>query len=452
MTANLSRRSLLMRGLLGGGAVTVGLPILDVMLNDNGSAFAADMGGGPLPLRFGTWFWGCGMIPARWEPKNPGAGYDLPPQMQPIKAVQQHISVLTGFDVTLDGKPNLPHISGNTAIRTGESFGSWTDIKAPTLDVLIGDAIGGEAYFRSLNMSADGSAKTSYSYRDSASMNAATASAVDFYTEIFGPEFRDPNKADFKPDPRFMVRQSVLSAVTERRQSLLARVGTADRARLDQYFTSVREMENKLAMQLRRPPAAESCVRPPAPAPLPAGIDMTDTPTRRVNHKLMSELLAMALTCNQSRVFNMTFSAAAADLRQTGETTGYHQMTHEELIDRSIGYQPTVDKFATRSMGAWAEFVSALASVREGAGTVLDNCLIFAHSEVSLAKNHDVSAIPVMLAGSAGGRVKTGIHVQGGGEPITRIGLTLQQVMGVKADHWGEGAMRATRPVSEILV
>ncbi len=452
MKNDISRRDFLLRGVLGGASLTVGLPILDFMLDGNGAAFAAALGGGPLPVRFGSWFWGCGMIPKRWEPAGSGAGYDLPPQLQPIKAVQQHVSVLSGFDVPLDGKANLPHISGNTAVRTGEPFDARQDIKAPTLDVLISDAVGAGSFFRSLNLSADGNAKTSYSFRDGASMNAATATAVDFYGRIFGGDFRDPNKADFTPDPRYLVRRSVLSGVSEQRRALLTRVGAADRVRLDQYFTAVRELEGKLALQLQKPPPAEACTLPQPPPSVPVNADMTDTPTRRAQHKLMADLLAMALACNQTKVFNMTFSAAAADLRQAGETTGYHQTTHEELIDRSLGYQPTVDKFAILSMEAWADFVAALAGVKEGAGTLLDNCLVFAHSEVSLAKNHDVTSIPVMLAGRAGGRVKPGLHVHGSGEPISRVGLTLQQVMGVKVNRWGQGAMDTKRPISEILV
>ena len=444
-----TRRGFLLRGILGGGAVTLGLPLLDAFLDNNGTAFAATLGGGRLPVRFGTWFWGCGMIPDRWQPKSMGADYDLPPQLAPIAAVKQHVSVLTGFDVMLDGKGNLPHLSGNTAVRTGAPADDWHAIRAPTLDFLIGDAIGGGSFFRSLDLSADGNARTSYSFRDGRSMNAATPSPVEFYRKIFGPDFNDPNKADFKPDPRIMVRRSVLSGVTEQRRALEANLGATDKARLDQYFTSVREMEGKLALQLQKPPPAEACVVP-AEAPAVSG-DITDVQQRKINHKLMAQMLAMALACNQTRVFNMNFSTAASDLRQAGQTTGYHQNTHEEMIDRAIGYQPTVDFFATRSMEAWADFVSALAAIKEGDGTLLDNTLVFAHSDVSYAKNHDVLGIPVMLAGRAGGKVKSGIHVHGNGESISRVGLTLQQLMGISVDSWGMDAMNTKRPIGEIL-
>lgn len=446
-----TRRGFLMRGALGSVGVTVGLPILDAFLDNGGTAFAATLGGGPLPVRFGTWFWGCGMIPDRWVPKTMGANYDLPPQLAPIKAVQQHVTVMSGFDVQLEGRGNLPHLSGNTGVRTGGAADDWLQIRAPTLDVLIADAIGGGSFFRSLDLSADGNSRTSYSYRDSRSMNPSIPNASEFYRKIFGLDFNDPNKADFMPDPKVMVRRSVLSGVTEERKALVARVGAADRARLDQYFTAVREMESKLSLQLQKPPPAEACAIPAEPTPLPANADITDVDTRRANHQVMAQMLAMALACNQTRVFNMTFSTAASDLRQAGQTTGYHQNTHEEMIDRAKGFQPSVDVFATHCMDAWAEFVSAMAAVKEGDGTLLDNMLVFAHSEVSYAKNHDVQGIPVLLAGKAGGRIKQGIHVSGAGEPISRIGLTLQRVMGVPAANWGLEGMNTNRAVSDIL-
>lgn len=444
-----TRRSFLLRGLLGGGAVSVGLPLLEMFLNDNGTAYAASLGGGPLPVRFGTWFWGCGSIPSRWDPKTVGANYDLPPQLQPIAPVRDYVSVLTGFNVPLDGKGNLPHLSGNTAVRTGAPADSWQRITAPSFDVLIGDVIGAGSYFRSLDLSADGDPKTSYSFRNGSSMNASIPTPIELYQKVFGADFHDPNAATFTPDPQFMVRRSVLSGVAEQRQELMRKVSAADRARLDQYFQSVREVEQKLSLQLQKPPPAKSCSVPPAPSRVTGASDIDQ---RMASHRAMAQLLAMALACNQTKVFNVAFSTAASDLRRPGDTTAHHQSTHEELVDRALGYQPTADFFSTRSMEAWAEFVSALRAIPEGEGTLLDNCLVFAHSDVSYAKNHDINGIPMMIAGRAGGRVRTGVHIRGNSEPASRVGLTLQQVMGAPVNEWGAKSMRTSRTLSELLV
>lgn len=446
-----SRRSFLLRGSMGAASVAVGLPLLDLFLDNNGTAFAAELGGGPLPVRFGTWFWGCGMIPDRWQPKGTGTDFDLPPQLAPIAAVRKHVTVLSGYDVVLDGKGNLPHISGNTAVRTGAPSDIWQGIQGPTFDVAIADAIGGGSFFRSIELSVDGDPRTSYSFRNGSTMNPAVPTPMELYTKIFGTDFHDPNQADFKPDPKYMVRRSVLSAIGEQRRALLAKAGAEDRARLDQYFTSVRELEGKLQLQLQKPPPAEACVLPKPPAALARGGDVTDIAGRKAAHKLMADLLAMALACNQTKVFNVAFSTAASDLREAGNTTGYHQITHEEAVARETGFQPRVDVFATHSMEAWADFVAALAAVKEGDGTLLDRTLVFAHSDVSFAKNHDVSGIPVMLAGRAGGKIRSGLHLNGAGEPISRLALTVQQAMGLQVDSWGMGAMKTNRPVTDIL-
>ena len=96
-------------------------------------------------------------------------------------------------------------------------------------------------------------------------------------------------------------------------------------------------------------------------------------------------------------------------------------------------------------------FVDTLGQFKEGDGTLLDNSLVIAHSETNFAKVHSVEGIPMMLAGRAGGKVKTGLHVAGNSTAASRVGLTLQQVMGVPVDAWGEGGMHTNKPISEIM-
>ena len=115
MNKDFTRRRVL-RGMLGGGAVTLGLPFLDCMLNTNGTALA---GGRPLPIRFGTWNWGLGMNPQRWVPAKTGADYELTPELKYIEKHKGQVSVLSGFDVPLDGKPNSAHYTGNIGFRMG---------------------------------------------------------------------------------------------------------------------------------------------------------------------------------------------------------------------------------------------------------------------------------------------------------------------------------------------
>ena len=185
MSIDLTRRTAL-RGMLNGAAITVGVPLLDIMLNTNGEAFAAT--GAPVPVRFGTWFWGLGVNPSRWFPSKAGPNYDLKPELEPIRAFQSKINVLGNFTVPLDGAPNLPH----TADRglPGESF-----------DVTIGDQIGTRTRFRSLETSASGDPRNSLSGRGGGNLNPSEVSAAALYQRIFGTGFKDPNSATFTETP-----------------------------------------------------------------------------------------------------------------------------------------------------------------------------------------------------------------------------------------------------------
>ncbi|MDX2276638.1 MAG: DUF1552 domain-containing protein [Hyphomonadaceae bacterium] len=442
--AKMNRRAAL-RGVLGGAAVSVGVPFLDVFLDGNGAALAAT--GQRLPVRFGTWFWGCGITPSRFTPQMSGERYDLPADLAPIAVHRDKVSILSGFNVNLDGVPNTPHITGNLALRTGVPVPN-ENVAAATFDVLIADTIGAGTRFRSLEMSCLG-APHSYSYRTAGSPNPSEVSPVALYQRIFGEGFQDPNAASFTPDARTMVRQSVLSAVSDDRRALMHNLGVDDRQRMDEYFTSLRQLEQQLALQLEPPAPIENFQRPamPGAAPLASEIDAVAN-----THRVMSGLLAAALACNQTRVFNMVFSDSASSLRRHGDTTSHHQLTHEELVNPELGYQEQSAFFATRSMEAWGVFIDALASVREGDGTLLDNCLVVAHSDCSLAKTHAVEGIPVLIAGRAGGRVRSGRHIEGNGDPITRIGLSVQQIMGVPIDQWGANSMQTGQTINELFV
>lgn len=443
MARHISRRTVL-RGLLGGAAVSVGLPLLDCFLDGNGTALAQ---GAPLPLRFGTWFWGCGMNPDRWIPASEGEDYELPPELVALAGVRQHVTVLSGFNTVLDGRANLPHWTGVMATLTGSVPSVDPEVPAPTLDVLISGAVGGATRFRSLEVNCTGVPGQTYSRASESIVNASTVSPLELYTRVFGPGFIDPRGGPSTPDPRTLLRQSALSAVREDATRLERQLGSHDRQRLDQYFTSLRQLENQIEVSLT-PPDLAACATPRPPAGEDVGTELEQA---KRTHQLLTELLVFALLCDQTRVFNMLFSWGTSELRKSGAQTAHHQYTHDELVDPELGYQPEATSFVLESMQAWAGFVDRLAATPEGAGSLLDNCLVLAHSESAFAKSHQVTLLPVMLAGRAGGRLRPGLHVAGNGEPITRVGLTVQQVMGLPTSEWGTRSLQTSRPIGAIL-
>jgi hypothetical protein len=439
-------RRYVLRGMLGGAAVTVGLPVLNCFLNNSGTAFA---NGSPLPVRFGTWFWGLGMNKAVFTPKTIGPNYDLPEEMASWEPVKQHINVFSGYRVLTDGRPNLCHFSGWVGIRCGQAPVVRGDSPNESMDVTVADRIGGGTRFRSITCAATGSPHDSYSFRSADAVNPPEVSEIDFYQRIFGPEFQDPNSPNFTPDPRIMMRKSVLSSVMDQSKKIEAYVDGEDRARLDQYYTSIRELEQRFALQLQKPPPAEACVVPKGPGgKLLVSMEQEVVANR---HRLMTDTLVLALACNQTRVFNMLYSNGMSNIMKKGDERTHHIITHEEAIDPVLGYQPTTSWFIRRSMEEWTYFVKALAGVKEGDGTVLDHSIVFAHSDQSLAKYHQIDGIPMMTAGRAGGRIKTGIHVAGDGAPVTQVTLTVMQAAGLSIGQIGSGSMTTSKVVSEVL-
>src|SRR5439155_19682698 len=187
-----------------------------------------------------------------------------------------------------------------------------------------------------VNLAATGAACDSYSFRSAGAVNPPDISAVELYRKIFGADFHDPNSPNFTPDPKLMVRKSVLSGVSDQRQEFERSLGAADRQRLEQYFTSIRELENRLELQLQKPPAAPNCKKPGEAKETTVGTDVKLVSAR---HRAMTDLLAMALVCNQTKVFNMVYSDSASSLTRKGLDKTHHIITHEEPVDPQKGYQ-----------------------------------------------------------------------------------------------------------------
>ena len=438
-----TRRNLL-RGMMGGAAVTVGLPFLDCFLNTNGTALAD---GQALPVNFGTWFWGLGLNPGRWEPAKPGKLEAMNVELQPLAAYKDKMNVFSGMKAFLDGKPNGVHFSGVQGMLTGTVPRGMTADK-PSVDTLIADQIGTRTRFRSLEVCCAGNPSHSQSRRSGAVVNPGEISPAALYTRVFGPEFTDPNAATFTPDPAVIVRKSALSAVAEDRADFVKTLGAADKARLDEYFTSLRGLEQQLALQLEKPAPLAACTVPGKVDESPVG---TEIEIVKTNHRLFAGLLAHALACGQTNVVNVAFSDATSSLRRAGGTQTHHEFSHEEPVDATLGYQPTLAWFFNEIMGSLAFFLASLDGIKEGDKTLLDRTVIMTATDLGYAKLHGLENMPMMTFGSGNGKLKTGLHIAAQGEPTSRVGLTLQQVMGVPVSSWGTDSMQTSKTITEIV-
>src|SRR6476469_5966491 len=237
-------RRFFLRGSCQGALAVMGLPFLDCFLNSKGQAQTNRR---PLPTRFNTFFWGCGLTASLWIPKKAGTDWDMTVQLKPLEPYRKKLNVFSGLRVPLDSKPNGQHWSGLAAANTGIAPFRGGEFESKTIDQQVAEVISKGVRFRSVSASSSGDPRQSYSSLGGTNLLPAEASPLSLYTRLFGPGFQDPTKGDWKPDPNIMVQQSVLSVVSENRKTAMANLGAADKARMDQYFTSVREAELQLA-------------------------------------------------------------------------------------------------------------------------------------------------------------------------------------------------------------
>jgi len=439
-------RRFLLRGLFQGSAAGVALPFLDCFLDSKGEALAAT--GRAIPTRFGTFFWGCGLTKTLFLPKSTGANYEDMPQLASLKPYKSKFNLLSGFRAYVDDKPNIQHWTGNAAITTGIAPATDFSFDAQTIDQTIANVVSQGARFRSIEVACSGNKRESYSSLGGTNINPPEVSPLSLYTRLFGPGFQDPSNSDWKPNPEVMLQKSVLSVVADDRKLLAKGVGAGDRARLDQYFTSVREMEKTLEVELQRPEITAKVDIPTTPDEMPMN---KSVPNLRIVTPILAKLLAIGLATDQSRVFNMAYSEPASTIYVPGDSRPFHQSTHEEPVDETVGYQPITSKFSTYSMEGFAALLAALDGIQEGNGTLLDHSLVMAYTDTSNAKLHAVDGIPMFLAGSASGRLKTGIHYAGASSTVARVGLTVQQAMGLSIDRWGTDSNQTNKPITEIV-
>jgi hypothetical protein len=421
----LSRRTVL-RGILGGAAVGVSLPLLDIFLNDNGSALAQ---GGALPRRFGIYFWGNGNIPDRYTPSIAGPEWELTEQLMPLADVKPLITIVSGMAVKTHN--DRAHSSGAAGIFSGASLdlSQGETFSAPSVDQLIASEFGDATRFRSIETSLTTTTET-WSFSGPNVRNPAERSPKALYDRLFGEGFRLPGDEPII-DPTIGLRRSVLDAVMSDANRLRTRLGTRDQQRLDQHFEGIRSLERKLARLEEDPPNLAACMRPGVP--LDDYPDIEGRPQLQAMNRAMVDILAMALACDQTRVFSHWFTHSVSDTLFPDTTDGHHRLTHDEPGD-----QPQVNSIDVYIMTELAYLIQKLESIAEGDGTLLDNCVVLATSDCSLGRQHRLEDYPIILAGSAGGRIVQGTHYHSASsENASKVLLSLVRAMDIPAASFG---------------
>lgn len=430
-------RRAVLRGLLGGAAIAVALPPLEALLGHRAHA------AGEFPKRFLLYFWGNGVQPQRWIPVDEGAGWTPSEQLAPLAPVKDLITVVTGTEVKTGNSD--AHFSGPAGFFTGRGVlkkpgDDWT-FAGPSIDQVIAAAVGGDTLFRSLEVGVQPGLR-GMSYNGPDSVNPPESDLARLFERLFGPAFRQPGE-DAPPDPSLALRRSVLDSVMADAEALRKRLGAVDRARLDLHFTAVRDLELRIARLQADPPALASCTRPEEP---PAIAPVDGRPQMSERARALADLTAMALACDQTRVLSFWYSDPVSDVLYPAATAGHHQLTHDEPGD-----QPQVNAIIQQIMGDLTYLVGALQAVPEGEGTLLDNTLLLATSDVSQGRTHQIDEYPIILAGTAGGALKTGFHYRSHTkESTSHVALSVLRAMGVRVSAFGEDAGRVEAGLSAL--
>lgn len=435
----LDRRTLL-KGMLGASAVTISLPLLDMFLNDNGNALAD---GGALPRRFGWWFWGNGVVPDRWVPLSEGEDYMLNSEMAAFgDELKRHITVVSGTAVVGDGKQ--AHLDGPSALFSGHVLreGAQYTFDGPTIDVILKRDAGvrGQAPFASIETASAPppppvSAPETYSQNGPGDINPPIREPRLLYERLFGGGTQ-PGSGE-GPDPSVQLRRSALSAVMEDIERVKGRLGSNDRARLEQHLDNVREIELRLLRIEENPVELAACEQPDRPGAFPI-VDGRVPIVER--HRAHADLMTMALACDQARVFSHMFSGSVDGVRYLDMARGHHLITH----DGSASAKDQVDEIVTLIMGEFAYFCESLRAIPEGDGSLLDNTLLLGTTDCDDGELHTFNNYPLMIAGSGCGRIRTGLHVNARGESSGRVVLSLLRAMGLNMASWGYGRAEVT--------
>lgn len=420
------------------------LPLLDAMLPVGRLAAAA---AAEAPLRTMFFMVPNGAHMPAWTPATEGAGYVLSQTMEPLAKHRENISVFSGL--TLDGARAHEDGAGDHA-RSGASFltgahpkkTNGADIKnSVSVDQVAAQVIGSRSRFASLEMGLEGSAQagncdsgyscaysSNLAWRNETSPLAKENDPSAIFDRLFGSGdnvSQGKNRA-----ARIERRKSVLDFVQEDATGLQKKLGTADKRKLDEYLYAVREVEKRLVSSDKLRVGEDGIPNFPRPAGVPR--DWSE------HCKLMMDMAAIAIRTDSTRVltFMMANEGNNRGYPEIGAPEGHHDLSHH---GKSEEKQAKVQKINLFHMQHFAYFLDHFASVEEGGGKLLDNCLIIYGSGISDGDRHNHDDLPIIMAGKAGGKIKKASHWRFPKDtPLCNLYLWMLNQVGVKADSFGD--------------
>lgn len=436
------------RTFLKGLGVSITLPFLESFSAQ--SILGAQAASGTFPKRFAVLYVPNGKAMDQWRPATVGSNFELPRLLKPIAEHRHDVLVVGGLDCN-KAEPNGDgpgdHARAMSAFLTGQQAykTGGANIKAGiSIDQLAAQHLGGSTRFPSLELSCeygkqDGICDSGYSciYSNNLSWRSESTPApkevnprVVFDRLFAGQDARETSDAQAQ---RELYNQSILDFVREDMALLNRKVSIADRRRMDEYVTSLREVERRMTA---------------APADIPAELaNSMERPTKiplsfREHFRIMTDLLVLAFQGDMTRISTLVFGVEGSrkSYPEAGVIDEHHAVSHHRNEPDMVEKYTKISEF---HVGELAYFLSKMKSVKEGDGTLLDNSLILYGSANADGNRHSHSDLPLLLCGRGGGTLDPGRYVRyADGTPVANLYLSLLDRLGLQLDHFGDSTGR----------
>jgi hypothetical protein len=432
------------RTMLRGVGAAMALPLLDAM---RPAALAAGTASASAvaPVRMAFIFFANGAIMDRWKVKGEGKDFQFSQTLQPLADLKSDINVFSGLTQhhgRANGDGGGDHARNASVFLTGcQAFKtSGADIKlGVSVDQAAAADVGKLTRLPSIELGVDrsqnaGNCDSGYSCAYSSNISwktPTTPMAKEINPRLAFERLFGSGEDVQKQKRRDAYRQSILDLVAEDARNLKNRLGKTDRQKVDEYFTSVRELEARIQ---------QSAVKA-AEVPeynLPEGI-----PRDTAEHiRLMYDIMALAFQTDSTRIATFMLANAGSNRSypEVEVKEGHHSLSHHREDEDKKSQIARIDKFLVEQ---YAGFLKKLRSIKEGDGTLLDNCMILYGSAIADGNRHSHDDLPIILAGKGGGTIQTDRHLAYPDEtPMNNLFLSMLDRVGAKVESIGDSKGR----------
>lgn len=409
----LTGRTVNRRCVLRGSGVAIGLPWL--------SAMSPAMGGTPTaaPQRFVAMTLGLGLVADNLFPSEGGRDYQPTPYLEALDDLRDDFTVVSGV--------SHPGVKGGhraeASILTASPMGSSGRAKNTiSVDQLMAKHLGDATRFPSLVLSTGGSSSPCYTE------NGSMIPPQDSPSRLFAQLFVDDSDVERQRQAeRIRQGRSIMDLVGEDAKLLQRQLGAGDRERLDAYFTSVRDLEKRMA-------ETEKWAQLPKPdVSVRAPVDITDPSDLIGRQKTMCDVIKLALQTDSTRFVTLHIPGAGGVIPIEGVDQGYHNLSHHGMDETKLQQLALVE---TALINQWADFLRELRGQQELDSDLLRHTTVLLTSNLGNASNHDNRNMPVLLSG---GPFRHGQHLsfdRSNNYPLPNLFVSILQGVGMELDQF----------------